>query len=101
MSRLKLVLEGHERATYRRGTDTHTDREAFAAFDVVDTSADWEFARGTAEIEIPEDTMHSFTSASNAVVWSLHVQGDIARWPDVSEDFEIEVRPLSRGRLLP
>ncbi len=98
---LRIVLEGHEKATYRRGTDTHTDREAFISLDLVDTSSEWEIARGSADVEIPEDTMHSFSATNNAVVWSLHLQGEIARWPDVSETFDIEVLPLARERLLP
>ena len=98
---LRIVLEGHEKATYRRGTDTYTDREVFASLELMDTLSDWEISRGSTEVEIPEDTMHSFTSANNAIVWSLYVHGDIARWPDVSETFEIEVLPLTRERLLP
>lgn len=101
ITRLEIALEGHEKATYRRGTDTHTDRLAFASFDLVATSNDWEIPQGTAEIEIPDDTMHSFTSNNNGVVWTLIVLGDIPRWPDVMETFEIEVRPMARERLLP
>ena len=52
-------------------------------------------------MEIPEDTMHSFASPNNEVVWSLVVSGDIPRWPDVDETFDIEVRPLAAERLLP
>ncbi len=101
ISHFEIVLEGHEKATYRRGTDSYTDREAFASIVLVDTSSDWEIARGSTDVDIPEDTMHSLASDNNAVVWSLNVHGDIARWPDVMEDFEIEVRPLTRERLLP
>ena len=34
---LKITLEGREEATYRRGTDTVTDREVFATHSLVDT----------------------------------------------------------------
>jgi len=98
---LEIVLEGFEKATYRRGTNTHTDREVFASMELVNISSKWELARGSTEVTIPEDTMHSFTSANNGVDWSLFVHGDIARWPDVEENFEIEIRPLSRKWLLP
>jgi hypothetical protein len=101
MTRLKIVVEGHEKATYQRGTDTHTDRQAFASFVVTDTPSNWEFARGAAEIEIPADTMHSFASDHNAVLWAIHVHGEIPRWPDVNETFEIEVRPLAPEQVLP
>ncbi len=101
MDNLRIILEGHERATYRRGTNTYTDRDVFASLELVETSMDWEIPRGSAEVEIPEDTMHSFSSSNNAIVWSVHLHGDIARWPDVNETFEFEIRPMSRERLLP
>jgi hypothetical protein len=101
ISHLTIVLEGHEKASYRRGTNTYTDRDVFASVVLVDTSSDWQIARGSADVEIPDDTMHSFASNNNAIVWSLNVHGDIARWPDVAEDFEIEIRPLARERVLP
>jgi hypothetical protein len=101
ISRLTITLEGYESATYRRGTDTHTDREVFASIDLADTTAEWEIAQGNAAGAIPEDTMHSFSSSNNAITWSLHLHGDIARWPDVDESFEIDVRPLPRERLVP
>ncbi|HSN55897.1 MAG TPA: DUF3592 domain-containing protein [Candidatus Sulfomarinibacteraceae bacterium] len=99
--RLTIALEGHEKATYRRGTDTHTDRDVFAVFELVDTAFDVEIGHGTASVTLPEDTMHSFSSDNNAVVWSLVVHGEIDRWPDVSESYEVEVRPLPKARLLP
>jgi hypothetical protein len=98
---LTVALEGHEKASYRRGTDTHTDRSVFASFELVDTSSDWEIPRGSAEVAIPEDTMHSFSAASNAVVWAIYVHGEITRWPDVEESFEIELRPLPHDGLAP
>jgi hypothetical protein len=101
IDRLEITLEGHEKATYRRGTDTHTDREAFASFDLVRTPNDWEIARGSAEVAIPEDTMHSFSTDNSGVVWSLYVHGDVPRWPDVMETFDVEIRPLARDRLVP
>ncbi len=45
--------------------------------------------------------MHSFASDHNAVVWAIHVHGEIPRWPDVNETFEIEVRPLTPEQVLP
>jgi hypothetical protein len=101
MNNLRIILEGHERATYRRGTDTYTDRDVFASLDLVDTSMEWEIPKGSADVEIPEDTMHSFSSSNNAVVWSMHVHGDISRWPDVDETFDVEIRPMAREELRP
>jgi hypothetical protein len=101
IDRLTMSLEGHEKATYRRGTDTITDREVFASTNLVDTTSEWEIAQGNVEADIPVDTMHSFSSDNNAVVWSIHLHGEVPRWPDVIESFPLEVRPMSRKDLLP
>jgi hypothetical protein len=92
--RLRIVLEGREEATYRRGTDTHTDREVFASHVLVDTANDWEISRGNASLVIPDDTMHSFEAPANKIVWELKVAGEIARWPDVDESFPVTVHPI-------
>ena len=49
---------------------------------------------GEAAVEIPEDTMHTFRGQSNQILWHLTVKGDIPRWPDVDDEWEIEVLPL-------
>ena len=92
--RLRIVLEACEEATYRRGTDTHTDREVFASHVLVDTANDWEIPHGSGALVIPDDTMHSFEAPANKIVWELKVSGEIARWPDVDESFPVTVHPI-------
>lgn len=92
---LKITLEGREEATYQRGTDTHTDREVFARVKVADASYHLDIARGSTQVQIPEDTMHSLTADNNRVVWTLKVKGNVPRWPDVDEEFEINVLPMA------
>jgi hypothetical protein len=94
LSSLRIFLEGREEATYRRGTDTVTEREVFATFDVVNTENYWEIPRGTVEVPIPADTMHSFQADSNKIIWEIKVEGEIDRWPDVDQNFPITLRPL-------
>jgi hypothetical protein len=93
---LTITLEGQEEATYRRGTDTHTDTEVFATLPLVETRNEWEIPRGSAEVVIPDDTMHSFEADNNKIVWSLKIAGDIPRWPDVDESLPVTVRPMRR-----
>ena len=94
---LRVSLEGHEEATYRRGTDTITEEEVFASYDLVNTVNDWEIPRGTAEFTIPADTMHSFEATSNKIVWEFTIEGEIGRWPDVDQNFAIQIRPQRAG----
>ena len=93
--RLTVEFEGEESATYQRGTDTHTDTETFATIDVADVTDRREIFAGSAVLHIPDSTMHSFKANNNKIVWQLHVHGDIARWPDVDEKFEIVVLPAA------
>jgi hypothetical protein len=94
LSSLRIFLEGREEATYQRGTDTVTDREVFANIDLVNTAVDWEIQRGTAEMVVPSDTMHSFEADSNKIIWEIKVEGEIDRWPDVDQNFPMTIRPL-------
>lgn len=90
VSRLRIYLEGREEATYRRGTTTTTDKSVFATINIVDKPYG---DKGRAQVTIPVDSMHSFKSDNNKIIWSIQVQGDKRFWPDVIESFDIEVLP--------
>lgn len=93
VQRLKIVLEGREEATYRRGTDTHTDREVFATIPVVETDQSMLIPQGSARVSVPEDTMPSFSSDRNKIVWTLKAVCEIPGWPDSDDEYEIVVAP--------
>lgn len=97
--RLKITLEGVEEADYRQGTTTRTEKETFSTLDLVDESSSVAIPRGTATVSIPAGTMHTFEASDNRIVWRLKLQGEIARWPDVSEEMKVTVEPLPPGSL--
>ena len=90
VKRFYLYIEGWEMATYRRGTNTSTDKSIFAKINIADRPG---AARGGAQVAVPANTMHTFASENNKIVWSIQLRGDIRVWPDVSESFVIEVLP--------
>jgi hypothetical protein len=90
---LEIMLEGREEATYRRGTDTVTDRNVFASLPIVNVTERAEMQQGWTTLRIPAHTMHSFTAAHNKVVWLLRVRGEIPRWPDLDDEYPITVAP--------
>jgi hypothetical protein len=94
---LKIVMEGREEATYRRGTDTRTDKEVFAQLQIASTGDQHQMQRGTSLVVVPEDTMHSVSTDNNKIVWEIKVAGDIPRWPDIDESFEMSVRPRAES----
>jgi len=90
---LKITLRGQESATYRRGTDTHTDKQKFHEEVVYETHDPLEIPEGEIEVRIPDGTMHSFRSDNNAVEWELHLAGEIALRPDVDTEFPLTITP--------
>jgi hypothetical protein len=92
-----ITLEGREEATYRRGTSTSTDKSVFARMELVRVTHPKEMKRGRTKAAIPADTMHTFKSKNNKFLWQLKVEGEIPKWPDVGEEYEIEVKPQRPG----
>ena len=93
MQRMHLFLEGREEASYRRGTDTYTDRNTFAVLDITDLQSRDAMQNGSARVQIPLNTMHSFEARNNKIVWSLVAKGEVPIWPDLKEEFPIVVLP--------
>jgi hypothetical protein len=93
VSALRITLRGTESARYRRGTDTKTDTHVFFTETIVDATHTMNIPRGNGIIRIPADTMHSFDADNNKVIWTLHVAGEIPRWPNIDDTFDITVRP--------
>lgn len=91
VQRLRIVLEGREEAIYRRGTSTSTDTSAFARFLVAEVSSSLEMEQGTARIRIPEALPPSFHASKNKIIWALKVHGEIPRWPDIIEEYEVSM----------
>ena len=98
VSRILITFEGREEAQYRRGTNTHTDRQTFFTLPVVDSAQSLEIsAGGSAGFRVPEETMPSFRAEHNKVVWSLKVKCELPRWPDSEQEYEVVVRPPGSG----
>jgi hypothetical protein len=96
--RLRLSLEGREEATSGQGKSSTTTKEVFADVVLADTTQPIEIASGTRRLALPDDAMHTFVAPHNKVLWTLRVAGEVARWPDVAEEFELLVKPPETRR---
>ncbi len=96
ISKLSISFVGVEEATYRRGTDTITDKNQFYNELLFETTDYSEMLDGQAIFDIPETFMHSFSSSNNKIIWQLKVHGKIKAWPDIQDDYVIEVLPMER-----
>jgi hypothetical protein len=95
--RLKVTLIGTEKAQYRRGTSTYTDESVFFLTDISDLTNPVEISAGSASIDVPVTTMHSFDGGHNEIAWTLKVHGDIGLWPDVNTSFTLILNPFFLG----
>jgi hypothetical protein len=93
LASFRIRLEGREEATYRRGTSTSTDRQVFHSEVLFEARHALAIERGSLSFAVPADSMHSLAADHNQVVWAIKLEGEIPRWPDLAEEFEIEVRP--------
>lgn len=94
-TRLRILLEGREEATYGRGTDTTTDTHVFCEIPVIESTDRAGFRSGTARIAVPADSMHTFVAPNNKVLWHLRVDGVIPRFPDVKDEYPVTILPAS------
>lgn len=89
---LLLTIEGREEARYR-GTDTRTDTNVFYRETLREVRESEGVERGSLSLRIPDNTMHTFKADNNKVLWTLKMNGQIHRWPDIDETFELTVTP--------
>ena len=89
-----IQLQGREAATYRRGTDTTTAHHTFYEEDLLRVEP-VRLDRGSTEVVLPAPSLPSWSSGNNKIEWRLRVIGDIPFWPDVGEEFPLEIAPPS------
>lgn len=91
--RLFLSVDAREEATYRRGTDSITDRSTFFDAVLLDTRDRGKISRGVLTLFISAALMHTFEAANNKVKWTVRVRADVPHWPDIEYDFPLAVLP--------
>ena len=98
IERLVLRVEGREEATYRQGTTTHTDKNVFALHELTDTTRAVDIRAGKTRWAVPTNAMHSFSAPNNKIAWVLCLHAHIRGWPDVKDEYVVEVAPLPKSR---
>lgn len=93
LRRLRIFLEGKEEVTFRRGKSTCTDRHVFAKLTIAEMSHGLEMNQGEARCLLPEDLPPSWKASHNRILWTIRVHGEVPGWPDMNEEFEIQLLP--------
>lgn len=95
ISHYSVILIGQEEATYRRGTSSYTDREPFFEKCLIENKGGVRASRGSFRVQIPQDSMYTWKASNNKIIWLLKVKGVIEKWPDIKEEYEIQVLPAA------
>ncbi|MGE4285518.1 MAG: DUF3592 domain-containing protein [Phycisphaerae bacterium] len=91
--KLKLTLQGVERVSYRSGKNRNTAKFKFFDMDFFSTDNKHEIMSGETVLLLPDNTMHSLDLGDKQIIWTVKLNGDIAKWPDVNEEYKIRVLP--------
>jgi len=90
---VSLVCE--ERATYRRGTDTITDKKRVVDEKLVEeTEVQIDPLKPfglRGQVDLPQNAMHTFKADRNEIAWFLRLDCDIPRWPDSHFSYPLKV----------
>lgn len=107
IDKVTISLIGQEQVRYRAGTSTSTATEDFyqkvlTSSDEGSSASQFDTIRHTRErgeviVQIPQDTMHSFDSTNNDIIWKIGVRIEVPRWPDPEDQFDITVLPMETG----
>lgn len=85
-----------ETAVDRRGSDTQTGIHNKIVQEFHDLGQHYQAGQafhGNWTVRVPIDGMHTFVAKHNKVQWLLKFHLNIARWPDITEEYELEVVP--------
>lgn len=97
LTRFTVRVAMSEWVRYRRGTDVITEENEVFSLPVHEETPGGGMnpvaAEGEAVVTIPADAMHSVTSASNQLIWAVHIEGVIPRWPDIRHQHVFAVLP--------
>lgn len=98
LRRLRVFLEGREEADRSSGEGNITKRETFAQLDFINQATRPTVTAGRGQVTIPAETMHTLETTYHKVLWTIKVEGDVRRGPDIKEEYPITVLPRPLGR---
>jgi hypothetical protein len=99
VKKLLLSLVCDEKATYRQGTNTRTETRRVYRQELLRRD-NFEIPPGSpfetdCIFKIPETAMHSFKSGHNEVDWTLIVESEVSRWPNLKRAFPVVIFPAN------
>lgn len=98
---IALRLSGLESVTYQNGKNTSTATSLFFDEILADIPLNSISANRPVAIKLPENAVPSFKGGANKLVWKLRMDITLPGFPKITDEYEIDVRPLRRNELNP
>lgn len=98
---ISLRLTGTEVATWQNGKSRSSATSFFHDEVLADLSLNSIAANRPVAIKLPESAVPTFKGDSNKIVWKLRMEVTLPGFPKITDDHEIDVRPLRRDELNP
>lgn len=100
VQQIAIALILREVARYQVGTDTRTvthdhvvEQQRYGARRY-DAGQAFELEL---DLQIPTDSMHTFSATNNKLIWNIVVRVEASGWPDLAETYELQVLPERVG----
>jgi hypothetical protein len=91
IQRFRLTLEGRDVNMEGSGKNRRTTNTVFATLPLADITDPHQIRQGRATIEIPADQKPTQDEENPRVVWKLKAAGEIPRYPDFEEEYEVTI----------
>lgn len=98
---ITLRLSGAETATSQNGKNSSTATSLFHDELLADIPLSSISANRPIAIKIAENAVPSFKGSSNKLVWKLRMDITLPGFPKITDEYEIDLRPLRRDELNP
>lgn len=98
---IAIRLSGAESATTQNGKNSSTATSLFHDELLAELSLNSISANRPVAIRLPENAVPSFKGSSNKLVWKLRMDITLPGFPKITDEYEIDVRPLRRDELNP
>ena len=90
---LKITLERTETTTVQTAKGFRSEAKPVYTGTVFETDRRSEARAGSATLTVPAGAEPTRTEGDRRITWKIKVAGAIRFWPDVAQDFELEVPP--------
>ncbi len=98
---ISLRLTGTEIASWQNGKSRSSATSFFHDEVLADLSLNSISANRPVAIKLPESAVPTFKGDSNKIVWKLRMEVALPGFPKITDDHEIDVRPLRRDEMNP